>query len=65
MHNREDFSDDISLIEKLRSELEELNDVFNNWVYYDVDGLFFTIREKQSKLKSLELSVKASQLNKL
>ncbi|WP_139903660.1 hypothetical protein [Clostridium thermarum] len=65
MHNREDFSDEISLMEKLRSELDELNDVFNNWVYYDVEGLFFTIREKQLKLNSLELSVRSSKMNNL
>ncbi|WP_163192805.1 hypothetical protein [Clostridium thermarum] len=65
MHNREDFSDEISLMEKLRSELDELNDVFNNWLYYDVEGLFFTIREKQLKLNSLELSVRSSKMNNL
>lgn len=65
MHNREDLSEKISLMEKLRSELDELNDVFNNWVYYDVEGLFFTIREKQLKLNSLELSVRSSKMNNL
>lgn len=65
MNVKNDICDDISLMEKLRSELEELNDVFNNWVYYDVEGLFFTIREKQVKLRNLELNVRANQWNNL
>jgi hypothetical protein len=63
MNRKEDICDDFSLMEKLRSELEELNDVFNNWVYYDVESLFFTIREKQVKLRNLELNVKMNQWN--
>lgn len=65
MDKRDELCDDLSLMEKLRSELEELNDVFNNWVYYDVEGLFFTIREKQVKLRNLELSMKTNQWNNL
>ena len=65
MNVKKDICDDLSLMEKLRSELDELNNVFNNWDYYDVEGLFFTIREKQVKLRNLELSVRANQWNNL
>lgn len=53
--------EEILLIEKLRSELDELRDVFYNWSYYDYESLFNTIREKQVALHNLELSLKQSQ----
>jgi len=41
-------------LEKVRNELNELNDVYNNWTYYDVESLLYTIREKQIALRNLE-----------
>ena len=57
--------DEFALMEKLQNELIELRDVFYNWSYYDSESLFYSIREKQAALHSLELNLKHNRLNNL
>lgn len=52
--NNKKIIDKFTQIEKLRNEINELNEVYNNWTYYDVESLLYEIREKQVTLRNLE-----------
>lgn len=61
--NNKKVIDKFTQMEKLRNELNELNEVYNNWTYYDVESLLYTIREKQVTLRKLEANTRGSILD--
>ncbi|NLM35912.1 MAG: hypothetical protein GX206_10780 [Clostridiales bacterium] len=60
--NDKNIIDKFTMMEKLRNEIYELNEVYNNWTYYDVESLLYTIREKQVTLRKLEAYTRRSEL---
>ncbi|NLZ47922.1 MAG: hypothetical protein GX895_03895 [Clostridiales bacterium] len=60
--NNKQIIDKYTQIEKLRNEINQLNEVYNNWTYYDVESLLYTIREKQVTLRNLEANTRINNL---